>query len=123
MPDIWKKISLSLIVLIPMALATLWFMWELGRFGNWGVESGYYGHFNRVKHVIEKMPDVVITNQWLHHDVTLEDFGFYLLVNQTNSVQVNFWEHSAQMNERNKTAIRSFIEQEIEKARMAPVPD
>jgi len=122
MTNFWKKFSLSLIVLVPMALVMLWFLWEIGRFGNWGLESGYYGHYNRVKHVIEKMPDVVITNHWQHHDITLEDFGFYLLVNQTNSVHVNFPENSTQMKERNKSALQFFIEQEIEKARVVPAP-
>lgn len=39
-----------------LALALLWPMWEYGPFGDWGLESGYYGYFNRVKHAVEEMP-------------------------------------------------------------------
>ena len=121
---IHKKLMVSLVavalVLGLVGLGWLWLMWELGRFGDWGWESGYYGQYNRVKHVLEDMPSVQITNQWKHHDVTLEDFGFFLLVDNTNSVRVDFRENSPQMKERNKERIRAFIEEEIRKARTRP---
>jgi hypothetical protein len=110
---IWKKLSLSLMVLAPVAVAILWFLWELGRFGNWGLESGYYGQFNRVQHVIEAMSNVEITNSWMHEDISLEDFGFFLLVNGTNAVRVDFWENSPQMKERDKRRIWAYVDGQI----------
>lgn len=53
-----------------------------------GSELGYYGQFNRVKHVIEDMPDVRIVDHWKHRDVTLEDFGFTLLVDESRKVDI-----------------------------------
>jgi hypothetical protein len=117
MKTILKKLSLSLLVIVPVAIAAMWFLWELGRFGDWGLESGYYGQFNRVKHVLDRMPNVQVTNQWQHHDVTMEDFGFFLLVDDRESVRVDFWENSDQIKERDKRKIRDFIEEEINKAR------
>ena len=108
-----KKLSLSLVALAVTAGAILWFLWELGRFGDWGWDSGYYGQFNRVKHVIESMPHVRITNSWKHEDISLEDFGFSLLVNGTNLVHVTFWEGSPQIKERDRRRIREFLERQI----------
>jgi len=110
---IWKKLSLSLMVLVPVVVAVLWFLWEFGRFGNWGLESGYYGQFNRARHVIEAMSNVEITNSWMHEDISLEDFGFFLVVNGTNQIRVDFWEGSPQMKERNKRRLWEFVERQI----------
>ena len=111
-----KRFLQALAILVAvLAVAFLWLLWELGRFGNWDVEFGYYGHFNRVKHVLEEMPNVAITNDWQHHDVTLEDFGFYLVVDGEQSVQINFHENSPEMKMRNKSRIRDFIEKQIKK--------
>ena len=78
-----------------------------------GAESGYYGQLNRVKHVLDEMPHVQVTNNWQHHDITLEDFGFSLVVNGVRSVRVDFWENSPQMKMRDKSRIREFIEEQI----------
>lgn len=118
MKQLLKKLSLSLAVLAPAALAVVWCLWQLGRFGNWGLESGYYGQFNRVRHAIETMPHVEITNAWMHEDVTLEDFGFYLLVDGSREVRVDVFEGSPQMKERNRDRIREYVEQRI----AAPAP-
>ena len=114
---IMKKLSLSLLVFVPAAIALFWFIWEIGGLGDRGLESGYYGRFNRVKHVLEHMPNVQVTNQWQHHDVTMEDFGFFLLVDGRDSVRVDFWENSDQMKERDKQRIQEFIQKEIRRAR------
>ena len=108
-----KKRSLSLAVLGLTLFAWVWFLWEFGPFfGNRGCESGYYGQFNRVQHLIKAMPNVEIEKSWLHEDVTLEDFGFTLRVKGTE-VQVVFWEGSPQMKERNKGNLWAFIETQI----------
>lgn len=107
---IWKRLSLSLMVIIPAALAALWFLWELGCLGNWGLECGYYGQFNRARHAIESMPGVVITNSWMHEDLTLEDFGFYLAADGSRDVRVDFREGSPQMSERSRRRIREYVQ-------------
>jgi hypothetical protein len=117
-----KKVLLSLCATLAMLSALgvflLWIAWQYGNlFPDWDRESGYYGHFNRVKHVLQAMPNVQVTNHWQHKDVTLEDFGFFLLVDGTNSVRVDFWEGSVQMKERKKDRIRAFIQKKIEEAR------
>ena len=117
-----KKLLLSLcatlVMIAALGVLMLWIAWQYGNlFPDGDRESGYYGRFNRVKHVIQTMPNVQVTNQWQHKDVTLEDFGFFLLVDGTNSVRVDFWEGSAQMKERNKDRIRAFIQNKIEEAR------
>lgn len=110
---ILKKLSLALVVLAAITCAVLWFLWELGSFGDWGWESGYYGQFNRVKHVIDAMPRVQITNSWMHKDISLEDFGFSLLVNGTDPVHLTFWEGSPQIKERDRHRLREFVERQI----------
>jgi len=114
---IWKKLSLSfaavLLMCCVLGIVWLWLMWEIGELGNWGLESGYYGQFNRVKNVLETMPNVQITNSWQHHDITLEDFGFFLVVDGSRSARVDFWENSPQMKLRDKEQIREFIKQQI----------
>ncbi len=113
---ILKKLSLSVIALLPFALLALWFGWSYGMFPDVGAESGYYGQFNRVKCVIEEdMPNVEITSNWQHHDITLEDFAFSLLVDGTQSIQITFPENSPQMKMRDKSRIREFIEEQIKK--------
>lgn len=109
---IWKKLSLSLLVLLPFAAGALWFAWELGAWGDGGWESGYYGQYNRVKHVIEEMPRLQITNTWKHHDVTLEDFGFFVLVDGSRSARVDFHENTAAMRERDRGRLRAYIEEQ-----------
>ena len=98
-----------------LAVVWLWLLWELGQFGNWNVEFGYYGQFNRVRHVLETMPNVEIVDNWQHHDITLEDFAFSLLVDGTQTTQVTFSENSPQMKMRDKSRIREFIEKQIKK--------
>ena len=110
---ILKKLSLSLLALVPFAVLALWCAWSWGMFPNIGAESGYYGQFNRVKHVLDEMPQLQVTNDWQHHDITLEDFGFYVVVNGAHSVRVDFWENSPQMKMRDKSRIREFIEEQI----------
>ena len=112
----WKKPVLSLLALAPFALAAAWLAWQAGLLGDWGVESGYYGQFNRVKLVLESMPGVRIENHWQPHDVTLEDFGFDVRTKEDRPVRLNFGEGSPQMRERDTARLRAFIEAEIEKA-------
>jgi hypothetical protein len=101
------------VIVAIIGVVRLWLMWGLGEFGNWGLESGHYGQFNRVKHVLEDMPHVRITNDWRHHDIALEDFGFDLVVDGDRSIRVDFLENSPQMKMRDKARIREYIEEQI----------
>jgi hypothetical protein len=113
MKMIFKKLSLSFLAILPFAIAGVACAWQIGLFPNWGLESGYYGQFNRVKHVIESMPRVTIQKEWLHEDLTLEDFGFTLTVEGSNSIDVMFWDGSFQMKTRDKSQIRQYILESI----------
>ena len=122
MNPIFKKVLWSIVgVLVSVVMFCIaWFcvmLWDLGVFGNWGSESGYYGDFNIVKHVIDEMPSVQITNQWQHRDMSIESFGFTILVDHTNLVQVDFIENSTRMAETNRERIRAYVEEDIKKAR------
>jgi len=91
-----------------------WLAWELGALGNWGIESGYYGQFNRAKHIIEDMPGVTIVDTWQHPEIdTLEEFYFVVLVDGKHEAYVNFSFDSPQMHEKNRERLREFIKQEI----------
>ena len=109
---VWLCVSLPLIALIWMAC----FILNL-TLPNYGWEIGYFGQFNRVKHVIEEMPDVTIVDHWQHQDITLEDFGFTLELSGGEQVKINFWDKTAPMKERNKERLRQHIELEIREGR------
>ena len=109
-----KKLSLSVLALLPFVLLALWFGWTYGVFPDVGAESGYYGQFNRVKHVIEDMPDVQIVDSWKHRDVTLEDFGFTLFVGGCRRVDIRFYDNTPEKNEKNKSRLRETIRKQLD---------
>jgi hypothetical protein len=123
MPDSKFQFRLSpAIKAMFVASGCLWFVvWsvhQLGFVGNLGMESGYYGQFNRVRNTIREMPDVVILNQWQHKDVTLEDFGFKLLADGLE-VDAGFGENTPIMAERDKAKTRAYILQHVQSKRQA----
>jgi len=77
-------------------------------------EFGYYGQYNRVKHILEAMPNVMIVARWQHEDLTLEDFGFTLLRDGTRLVQVNVHEASLEMRTRRKGRLRELLQKQID---------
>jgi hypothetical protein len=109
------RIILALPALVVMMLAIMagW-LWLNLNIPDQGWEFGYYGQFNRVKHVIEDMPDATITNHWQHKDISLEDFGFTLVLDGGSQVDLTFSENSPQISMRNKQKIKKFIKKEIE---------
>ena len=115
---IQKKLLLALgLTVFALGLVGLWALytaWEVGIFPDCGLEIGYYGQYNRVKHVIESMPNVRIVDHWQHHDMSLEDFGFTLVVDGTRKVRVDLHEGSSEMKERNKDRLREFIQRQID---------
>ncbi len=114
-----KKTVFKTILALP-AVAVLVFIGMIGwvwidlNLPDQGWEFGYYGQFNRVKHVIEDMPGVTIIDHWQHKDISLEDFGFTLMVDGNRQVGVTFSENSPQMQERNRNRLREFIQKEID---------
>lgn len=101
-------------LVIAVVILAVVFVWDAGIGPSFGMAIGYYGHFNRVKAVIESMPNVKIVNHWQHKDITLEDFGFTVLVDGNREAKVNFWENSPQMKQRDKPRLRKFIQKEID---------
>jgi hypothetical protein len=75
----WKlMLALPLVALaIPAAFVGAY---ELDRCWNRGSEFGYYGEFNHVRKALVTIPGVRITNEWQNQDISLEEFGFDLMV-------------------------------------------
>jgi hypothetical protein len=107
------RTALILMIIVPPVLFYISVVLGIG--GNVGAEVGYYGQFNRVKHVLQAMPNVEIVSDWKHHDLTLEDFGFVVLVNGSQRVHVMFHEGTPEMNETDKVRLRQIIELAIAK--------
>ena len=114
MKKLLKKLSLSILALFPFALLALWFGWTYGMLPDVGSEFGYYGPFNRMKHVIEEMPDVRIVDHWKHRDLTLEDFGFTLLVDESQKVDIQFLDGTSEKNERDKARLERIVRSQLE---------
>ena len=53
-----------------------WYFFDGSR--NRGFEFGYYGEFNRLSNRLASIPGVVVTNDWHHNDLTLEEISFDL---------------------------------------------
>ena len=91
---------------------------------DFGWECGYYGQYNRVRHVIEDMPNVRIVRDMQHHDITLEDFGFLLEANdgegKTWPVVMIFYEFSPEIHEWDKDRIRAIVQKEIDSQKDGP---
>jgi hypothetical protein len=114
-----KKTIFKVVLALPALVAVVvigmvgWIILDLS-LPNYGWEFGNYGQFNRVQHVIEDMPNVSIVDHWQHQDVSLEDFGFTLMVDGNRKVGVTFSENSHQMRLRNKKKIKEFIQKEMD---------
>lgn len=107
-------ISASLAV--PVALCWLYGVGVF--FGLAGGETwkiGYYGKFNRVRAVIEQMPDVRIVDSWQHHDVTLEDFSFTVMSVTGHRAKVNFLQDSPEMKMSDKDGIQACVRASLDR--------
>ena len=80
-----------------------------------GYEFGYYGQYNRIRHVIESLPNVKIESAWEHDDLAMEDFGFKLST-PSGEVNVSFGEGdpASMYYVTNKDVIRAWLTQQIE---------
>ena len=75
------KILIAVASLVVVLLAAIgWYFWDSSR--NRGSLSGYYGEYNRVSNALASIPGVSITNGWYNGDVTLEEIGFGLTINE-----------------------------------------
>lgn len=52
----------------------------------------YYADFNRARDQLSGIPGLQIVDDWQHHDITLEDCGFTVRVNDSEPVRVDFYE-------------------------------
>ncbi len=82
-------------------------------------EFGYYGPYNRVKHVLESMPNVRVVAYRRHEDTVLEGFGFTLLLDGTREVQISAY--APEMRTWRESWLREFIQRQID-ANQPPEP-
>lgn len=52
----------------------------------------YYADFNRAREHLSAVPGVKIIDDWQHHDVTLEDCGFTVRVDDSEPVRIDFYD-------------------------------
>jgi hypothetical protein len=79
------------VILGIVALAFIgWYYWDSAQ--NRGLKFGYFGVFNRVQNALVGVPGVTITRSWANHDVTLEEFGFYVTTPDGESLHLDFQE-------------------------------
>jgi hypothetical protein len=79
---------ISALVVLIVALI-FWYRWDTAR--NRGHSWGYWGEFNAVSNALATVPGVTILSLWYNADVTLEEFGFDILV-QSRQVKLVFGE-------------------------------
>ena len=91
------------------AIGLLW-AYAFGPFKSPWIEFGYYGQFNQVKRIIHSIPELKITDDWQHHDITIEDFGFTVAHRDGPAFRIDFWENSPQMKLSRDADIKHFIE-------------
>lgn len=56
----------------------LFYRWDSSLNRGWNI--GYFGEFNRTSNALASIPGITITQSWHNLDVTLEEFGFDLVV-------------------------------------------
>jgi len=99
---------------VSVGLTVFWMSWWIGGLGNWGLETGPYGDFNRAKHVIEDMPNVTIVEQSHSTPNLVESLGcsFALLVDGSREVWIGWGIDQARP--RSRRGVRELIECRIE---------
>jgi hypothetical protein len=82
----------------------LWYRWDSEK--NRGRKWGYWGEFKNVSNALAGMPGITIVKPWYNADLTLEEFGFEILV-QGREVKLGFGE---------KDPVRNLSGQDLERA-------
>lgn len=84
-------------LLILVALGTLavyrvhkFLTWE-HKNGRW-YHYGYWDEYLNISNALATLPGVYILGTWCNEDLTLEEFGFYLKVDGTESIHIDFSE-------------------------------
>ena len=85
------KAALLVILALAMLIATLIFGYRWDSARNRGHTWGYWGEFNAVSNTLATVSGVTILSPWYNADVTLEEFGFDILV-QGRQVKLVFGE-------------------------------
>ncbi|KPK74369.1 MAG: hypothetical protein AMJ79_14335 [Phycisphaerae bacterium SM23_30] len=57
---------------------------------NPGLAFGDYSKFNRVRAALESIDGVTVEQTWVHQDVTQENFGFYIRINNSQPLHLIF---------------------------------
>jgi hypothetical protein len=69
-----RKLLVGLAVVTLAGIGLLLALAMSGFGPNIGLHSGYYGRFNQVLALIDKIPDVEVIGTTLHKDLAIEDF-------------------------------------------------
>lgn len=55
----------------------------------------YYQDFNALKRELESIPKLKIVDEWRHEDITLEDCGFVVIVDDSEPIGIDFYDVSS----------------------------
>jgi hypothetical protein len=77
------------VALAPMGLI-VWYRFDSST--NHGLNFGYYGSVNRLKHALTTIDGITITREWANEDVTIEEFGFDIATKSGQTIRLNFQE-------------------------------
>jgi len=70
-------VSVLVVFAIPAVLIA-WYKWDSAR--NRGSTFGYYGEYNRTSNALASIPGVTVRQGWCNRDISLEEFGFSIVV-------------------------------------------
>jgi hypothetical protein len=96
-----------------IAASVLGYRWDSSI--NRGHTWGYWGEFNTISNSLAKLPGVKITAPWYNPDVTLEEFGFDVVV-QGHQVKLAFGEKDPIRNLSGGRLQKALIEQLVKQS-------
>jgi len=107
------KATFALLTIATVAAAVLYGLLTVGVGGNFGVEIGYYGQFNRVRRILDESTEWKVVKSWVHEDVSLEDFAFTLEDNRGERVQVDFREREIKDLPTDENSLRACVWEKV----------
>jgi len=114
------KAALLIISALAVLISALIFEYRWDSARNRGHTWGYWGEFNTVSNALAIVPGVAIVTPWYNADVTLEEFGFDILV-QGRQVKLAFGEKDPirRLSGRNlQNALSQMVEKQLSKHSM-----
>lgn len=104
---------ISSAVLLIFIIFIGYYRWDSGH--NHGYKFGYYGDFNRISNALVNIPGITIIKTWQNDDVTLEEFGFDIVVsNQPVKLMITENDDIRKLSANNAvTALHKRIETEL----------